>query len=66
MKKLTKKQEKACFILYTFTSLIFFVSGISMLFAQSNNLWTGISNIALGVTFGSLAYLYFKNYKSSK
>ena len=66
MKKMTKKQEKSCFILYTFTSLIFLITGIAILVSESNNLWIGISNTALGVTFGSLAYIYFKNYKSSK
>ena len=65
MKKNSKKEEKICFILYTITSLLFILTGISILVENGFNGWSGITNIALGVTFGSLAFMYYKKYKSN-
>ena len=60
------KENKVCFILYSFSSLCFLLSGILSLVEQNPNVWQGITSIALAVTFASLAVLYFKKYKSSK
>ena len=65
MKPNSKKEEKICFILNTITALLFTVSGIARIVSDGFE-WNGITNIALGVTFGSLAYMYYKKYKESK
>lgn len=66
MKKNTNKEDKICFILNTITSIIFLITGILNLVTEGVNVWNGITNIALSVTFGSLAYMYFKKYNAEK
>ena len=60
-----KKENKICFILYTITSLIFTSTGITIL-ATNGFDWHVLTNIALAVTFGSVAFMYFKKYKEEK
>ena len=55
-----KKRNKICCILYTISSILFMISGISNLVDKGFSNWTGITGIALSVTFGCLAFLYFK------
>ena len=64
MKNNSKKEDKICFILHTISSILFIISGVLNLVDKGFNEWTGITNIALGVTFGSLAIMYYKKYKS--
>ena len=60
-----KKEYKVCFILNAISSFLFAFTGIMMLIDNVKNM-TGITNIGLSVTFGSLSYLYFKKYKEEK
>lgn len=64
--KNNKKENKACFILHTITSLLFATSGIIMLVTKKSFYWPAVTNIALSVTFGSLAVIYFKKTKEEK
>ena len=64
MKQVSKKEAKLCYILYTISSVLFLLSGIANLIDKGINNWLGITNVALSITFGSLAYLYCKKYKS--
>ena len=59
-------ENKLCFILHTITSLIFTLTGIMQLVAKRGTSWTAFTSIALGVTFGSIAYTYYKKYKEEK
>ena len=61
-----KKENKICCILHSFSSFLFTASGITLLVTKGIIEWTGITNIALGITFGSLAYIYYKKYKEEK
>ena len=62
----SKKENKACFIINSISSLLFIISGVSIFVEKGISEWSGITDIALGITFGSLAYLYFKKYKEEK
>ena len=65
-KKDNNKENKICFILHTFTATLFTLSGILNLVTEGVNKFTGFTNIALGVTFGCIAYMYYKKYKEGK
>ena len=66
MKINSKRDNKLCFILYTISSLLLIAIGIFILTDKGFSDWNGITNIALGITFGSLAFIYYKKYKSEK
>ena len=66
MKNNTRKENKACFILYLITSVLFFLSGLANLTTEGLNKWCGITNICLGITFFSISIMYCKKYKSQK
>ena len=61
-----KKENKICFILYTFSSCLFLFNGIMILVEKGRNVNLGITDIGLSITFGSLAIMYYKKYKTSK
>ena len=63
MEKNSKKENKLCFILYLITSILFLVSGIINLVDEGLNNMTGISNMALSVTFASLSIIYYIKYR---
>ena len=65
VKESSKKEAKICFILYTLTSCVFLLTGIMNLVDNGFNGLTSITDIALSVTFGSLACMFFKKYKSA-
>ena len=60
------KEDKLCFILHTISATLFMATGIIQLVINGFGAWIAISNIALGITFGSMAYMYYKKYKSAK
>ena len=66
MKNNNKKENKICFILHTISSVLFTLSGLIRIFNTGFTEWQGITNIALGITFGSLAYIYYKKYKEKE
>ena len=63
MKKNNGNENKLCFILHSISASLFTVSGILNLVNKGFNDWFGYSGIALGVTFGSLAFIYYKKFK---
>ena len=58
-----KKRYKVSCILYTITSVLFALSGIIAIVSEKTVNWMSISNIALGITFASIAYLEYKKFK---
>ena len=66
MKKKTKKQNKLCAILDLVAAILFTLSGITIIMTDGLQTMLGIVGIALGVTFGSLTYIYYKKYKEEK
>ena len=63
MKKNTKSEDKTCFILHTISSVLFALSAILILVNDGFS-WMALTYIGLSITFGSLAVIYFKKYKS--
>ena len=61
-----KKRNKICTILYTISSILFMISGITFLVNKGFSEWTWITGVALGITFGCLAFMYFKKFKEEK
>ncbi len=66
MKQNSKKENKICFILDTITSVLFLAAGISIIVSKGSNMMYGITNIGLSITFGCLAFMYYKKYKKEK
>ena len=62
----SKKNNKLCFILNLITSFLFAFSGIMIVISEGLLKWSGITNLALSVTFGSIAFIYYKQYKAEK
>ena len=61
-----KKEYKLCAIFHSISSVAFTFSGVLSVVNNGFNDWTCITNFALGITFGSLAYMYFQKYKKLK
>lgn len=60
-----KNNDKLCFILHLISACLFGLSGILRIVSDGFE-FSGITNIALGITFGSLSYMYYKKYKEEK
>ena len=58
-----KNEHKITFILYTISSVCFFISSI-LEFVSENKF--SISNLGLGICFLCLAITYYKKYKEEK
>lgn len=59
------KENKICFFLYIIASILFLIS--STLILVSNGLTAMcITDFWLSVTFGAIAYIYFKKSKESR
>lgn len=61
-----KKEYKLCAIFHSISSVAFTFSGVLSVVNNGFKDWTCITNFALGITFGSLAYMYFQKYKKLK
>ena len=63
MKENKKANNKVCFILYTISASLFLFTGIMILIEDGFKNLNSVTDIALSITFGSLALLYFRRYK---
>ena len=54
------KKYLICAIFHAITTLIFIIGGIVNIVSKGFNGWEDITPIALGITFGSISFMYFK------
>ena len=66
-KERSKKQEyKISYKLNIVTSVLFAMSAVMCFISGGNNTFQGITFTGLCITFGSIAYLNYQNYKNEK
>lgn len=61
-----KKYYLICTILHAITALLFIVGGIANVVSNKSNGWVDITPFGLGITFGSISYMYFEKYRKEK
>ena len=59
------ENNTAIAILDTISALLFLMAGVACFFGEGFN-WLGITDLALAVSFGSMAYVYYKRAKEEK
>ena len=61
-----RKVNLICAIMNLISAILFIIGGITLLVCKGFNNFTDITIIALGIMFGSIAFMYFQMSKKEK